>query len=522
MRPPPSVPRHFRRDVILTFIAIGVIVIAAVAFFSIKAQRDISQKYIDGATMRAAESFQRLVEGMSRDLGLLRDWTASGKLSLSDTDGLNGMLFPMLKRDRVLYGISVADTRGENYYVADVGDGWRTSRTGSRGGNRETVKRFWDAEQRSTSEESTPAQYDPRQRPWFNPALSSKTVYWTQPYRFFDQNEVGFTAALATPPGPGGVQTVVAFDILLGRLFDEIQAMAPSENSRVLIFRHDAQLYLPGADGGSPEFRAVGEMENELIQKVFAAWSRDAGHPVEAYTIVHGNARWWCGFRALDRVGKRIWIGVMVPESDIIGGVNLRRTGIWSIGAGILLAAGVLAFGIIRRYGRSFEDPVLRFDAARPGESIRALIAAGEGRTIEFKSTMRMNLHTGKAGKEIEIAWLKAVSAFLNTDGGTLLLGVADDGAVTGLTADQFANDDKCRLHFKNLINQHIGAEFSKYLQFSLVTVDDRQVGVVTCRRAAEPAFLKTGKTEGFYIRSGPSSDELPVSKVVAYIQGRK
>lgn len=39
----------------------------------------------------------------------------------------------------------------------------------------------------------------------------------------------------------------------------------------------------------------------------------------------------------------------------------------------------------------------------------------------------------------IRIAWLKAVVAFMNTDGGTLLIGVSDDGAIKGLDADNFA-----------------------------------------------------------------------------------
>jgi hypothetical protein len=82
--------------------------------------------------------------------------------------------------------------------------------------------------------------------------------------------------------------------------------------------------------------------------------------------------------------------------------------------------------------------------------------------------------------------------------------------------------DDKCRLHFKNLINQHIGAELYKYLSLSLVRVDGRQIGVVSCSRSSEPACLKTAKSEDFYIRNGPSSDALPVSKVMAYIQNRR
>ena len=67
---------------------------------------------------------------MSDVLGRIADRGADGKLPLSDSKVLNGYLFPILKSDRILYGISVADTDGENYYVTDVGDGWRPSRTG--------------------------------------------------------------------------------------------------------------------------------------------------------------------------------------------------------------------------------------------------------------------------------------------------------------------------------------------------------------------------------------------------------
>ena len=75
--------------------------------------------------------------------------------------------------------------------------------------------------------------------------------------------------------------------------------------------------------------------------------------------------------------------------------------------------------------------------------------------------------------------------------------------------------------HFKNLVNRHIGAELSKYLRFRIYRVDGLQVGVVACRRSLEPVYLKFGDKEAYYIRNGPSSDPLPVSKVVAYIKSR-
>ena len=138
---------------------------------------------------------------------------------------------------------------------------------------------------------------------------------------------------------------------------------------------------------------------------------------------------------------------------------------------------------------------------------------------------MRMNLHTKSAGKEIELAWLKGVAAFLNTEGGILLLGVADDGRALGLDEDRFENEDKCRLHFKNLLNQHLGPEYARFVRFEIHTLDDRRIGAVECERADAPAFLrydgKGEKVEAFIIRNGPSNVELSVSRALRYIRGR-
>ncbi|CAB5131614.1 hypothetical protein D3OALGA1CA_4448 [Olavius algarvensis associated proteobacterium Delta 3] len=520
MDTPRIVTRHFSRDLLLVFLVISAVVVAAVSYLSTRARHDISQKYIDGAAKRAVGAFQALAETTSRDLKLIRDWGLTFNLSLADTDGLKGLLFPILKRDRIIFGISVADTDGESFYVVDVGDGWRTSRTGKTDDGRGTVRRIWDADRNLISEETKASVYDPRQRPWFFPALSTKGVFWTPPYQFYDRKDVGITASIAVSKASEETSLVIALDILLDDLFREIQRMGPSENSRVFIFRRDAQLYIHEATDNSSGFQAIGEINDPLIRKLVTSWTGEQQSSEEAFSIRHKDQSWWSGFRPLERANLNIWIGVMVPESDIIGGINQRRAGIWSVGGIIIAFVGGLTLWMIRRYGRSF-DPTTHFDSSRPGESINNLITMGEGRTVEFKATMRMNLHTQKPGKEIEKAWLKSVAAFMNTNGGTILLGVRDDGEIAGLEQDHFDNEDKCKLHFKNLISQHIGAELTKHLRFTIVRLDGKQVGVVSCRRCTDPVFLKIGKNEAFYIRNGPSSDELSVSKVVAYIQKR-
>lgn len=161
------------------------------------------------------------------------------------------------------------------------------------------------------------------------------------------------------------------------------------------------------------------------------------------------------------------------------------------------------------------EEPEL--DAA----SVQALIDGGETQTVEFKSSLRWNLHSGKVGKEIEIAWLKTVVAFLNSDGGHLLVGVADDGEILGTSIDKFQNEDKYLLHVNNLLKSAIGMEYISYIAFDLYPVGDEKVLVITSKPHPEAVFLVNGNDEEFYVRFGPSSRKLSTKEVLSYMQSR-
>jgi predicted HTH transcriptional regulator len=175
---------------------------------------------------------------------------------------------------------------------------------------------------------------------------------------------------------------------------------------------------------------------------------------------------------------------------------------------GLVLLALFWKLGGLSRL-REESDPFVR---------LLGYLKEGESSRVEFKSTVRLNLKTGKPGKEIELAWLKAVVAFLNSEGGALILGVDDSGQIVGVEQDGFENPDKLQLHLKNLINQHIGAEFSRYIRITPVEVDSHLVVLIECKPCPEPVFLKMGKNEEFYIRSGPSSVKLSPSQTVAYV----
>ena len=155
---------------------------------------------------------------------------------------------------------------------------------------------------------------------------------------------------------------------------------------------------------------------------------------------------------------------------------------------------------------------------------IEHLISRGESDTLEFKSTLRTNLKTGEKDKRMEKAVLKSITAFLNSDGGTLLVGVADDGTILGIDEESFDNRDKLNLHMTNLISSQIGDDYLPYIRFKLISFgenDEKAVMKVMCKTSPIPVFLKDGKTEQYYVRSGPSSVELLGSDMIRYI-GRK
>lgn len=149
---------------------------------------------------------------------------------------------------------------------------------------------------------------------------------------------------------------------------------------------------------------------------------------------------------------------------------------------------------------------------------VAALIAEGETFGVEFKSTLRTNLHTGQADPRIELSALKTVAGFLNAAGGSLIIGVADDGRVLGLGADGFPNEDRMSLHLVNLVRDRIGDVFLPYFHTRFEEQGGDRVMIVQCERGPRPAFVKDGAAQRFYVRSANSTAELAGASMTDYV----
>jgi hypothetical protein len=179
-----------------------------------------------------------------------------------------------------------------------------------------------------------------------------------------------------------------------------------------------------------------------------------------------------------------------------------------------------------RAFGEVLKN-VLFDQYLRAHRNAEDLIKRGESKTLEFKSTLRWNLKEDKQDdKVVTHAVLKTVAAFLNTEGGDLLIGVADDGTVVGIERDQLENDDKFMRHLAQVVRNGLGDRAGTCIDPKVQVVGGKTVCVVSCQRSPEPVYLKWKGLESapdgdFYVRSGPGTVKLAAESAREYVKTR-
>lgn len=158
-----------------------------------------------------------------------------------------------------------------------------------------------------------------------------------------------------------------------------------------------------------------------------------------------------------------------------------------------------------------------------PSDMLIAEIAGGESTRREFKSSLRWHVHKKSHDEVITHACLKTIAAFLNTEGGVLLIGVEDSGEICGIEQDGFPNDDKFLLHLYNYIQEWLGNQHATRVKSDLIPVKGKKVCRVECQPfAGEWAYLRRKGEEEFLVRVGPSSKPLKPSEIATYTATRK
>tara|TARA_S200000501_G_scaffold371060_1_gene413389 strand:+ start:1039 stop:3153 length:2115 start_codon:yes stop_codon:yes gene_type:complete len=160
--------------------------------------------------------------------------------------------------------------------------------------------------------------------------------------------------------------------------------------------------------------------------------------------------------------------------------------------------------------------------------SIETLIDKGESDQLEFKSTFRWSLDKHQTDKVLEGAILKTISAFTNSDGGTLLIGVANNGDIIGLEHDyksfgKSQDKDAFELTLRNSISNAFDMTFtSRLIKIEFYEINDKEICKVEIKKSNQLVFIdlldKSGKKiKQAFIRSGNASKALDPEEIVKY-----
>lgn len=247
-----------------------------------------------------------------------------------------------------------------------------------------------------------------------------------------------------------------------------------------------------------------------------------------------------------------MWMGAGLPPKPHMKLKDIKRNELFPVLRNLIIAEAVfylafLALALSADWGEIYENRVLsqyiHFEIVEFSllglsqlvliilvfgrslirkNDIGEILKSGEHEKLEFKTSLRWDMKRGQVNKELERAVMKTITAFLNSEGGNLLIGVDDKGQLIGLENDIASlpkpNTDGFENHFNNLFNGMIGPEFRRMVKLEFNNINGKTVCLIDIEPGHKPAYLKTGDGEDFYIRTGNVTTPLKMSEVTAYV----
>ncbi len=151
-----------------------------------------------------------------------------------------------------------------------------------------------------------------------------------------------------------------------------------------------------------------------------------------------------------------------------------------------------------------------------------AIIRQGEGAFLEFKSTFRWDMEQSRTNRLLEGVVLKSVAGFLNSkQGGTLLIGVSDNGEIIGLKNDyktlKKQNQDGFEQVIMTAIADNLGADLCSHVSILFHVIDNKTICRLIVSPSARPVYINQGNNTKLYVRTGGATRDLNIQEAVEF-----
>lgn len=201
-------------------------------------------------------------------------------------------------------------------------------------------------------------------------------------------------------------------------------------------------------------------------------------------------------------------------------GQTPRKTIFYAIVGVILSVGGAGLYSSMQRRSQRIEQLSAALDS-----DLQTVISRGEGADLEFKSSFRWDLRENKVNRALEGVILKTLAGYMNGNGGTLLIGVADDGTIVGLENDYKTLKKQDRDGFEQALMTSVatklGADACRSVQVVFHSIENKDVCRVLAAPMQRPVYVKDGDTPKLYVRTGALTRELNVQEAIDYTSTR-
>lgn len=221
--------------------------------------------------------------------------------------------------------------------------------------------------------------------------------------------------------------------------------------------------------------------------------------PTEAGTIRHS-------------LGRRFLL-VFTPRM-------LPMTGLFAlVGAALGLGFGWYYRKLVRRRSAAagLEEALER--------DLASTIAAREGERVEFKASARWDAQLGKTNKALEEAVVRTIAAFLNHEGGSLFVGVADTGEIVGVEPDyrtlKRPDRDGFEQFVMGLVRHALGGDVCAHVHVRFRSGDGKEVCQIAVEASERPVYWQDGAIARYFLRTGNGTRELDVREAMRHIAQR-
>jgi len=521
----------FSKHSIVYILVVTVILflIGSIIFFD--SQTIFTEQLISSTVHEIEKELNSYLSPVSNTLQKIREDGINNKINYNGEVSLNNYFIPILKSSENISSVKYFDSSDHQYLLYKENKTFVSTYRIEKTFNNEVVWKRWKDVNDQISQWKQTVEKDPIRQNWanyFHSQAKSDSVFWLKGRGFGETPSEEVNSISFGRIGKNNLLFGYGIGLRIDKIVSSLPELKLYSNPKIFFLNSRNHIIPISMDYDKKNEQleveyAADKLSDSLVISFLSTW-QDLGSDSTSFTLDYHDDIWWGQVVPFEISKSKLKLAVAISENELIFAYLFNTYVVAAILIVILIIITIVFF---RR----------RSKKVKPGEKLteeelKQLLEEGESKFFELKSSLRWDYREGKVNKKLEEVIIKSISAFNNSEGGYLVIGIDDDKNVLGLDKDYASlkkNDaDYFELHLRNLIGATFTVRYTaRKININFITIDNREVCVIKIAKGEYPLFLKTTDKNGkqiekFYVRSGNSSQEIEsLTEINDYIKVR-